>query len=230
MLRFEHEGVVFNLLDTPGHRDFSEDTYRVLSAADSAVMLLDAAKGIEPQTLKLFEVARARGIPLLTFVNKLDRPSRDPLALLDEIERTLGLRATPLTWPVGVHGDFEGVVDRRNDSFVRYGRTPGGTTAAREEVVDVDRLTTANGEAWRAASEELALLGEVEADLDTESFLAGETTPVFFGSAVANFGVRMLLAALAEIAPPPGTQETRDGASRRVSARFRDSSSRRRRT
>jgi peptide chain release factor 3 len=220
VLRFEHAGLVFNLLDTPGHRDFSEDTYRVLSAADSAVILLDAAKGIEPQTLKLFEVARARGIPLLTFVNKLDRPSRSPLALLDEIERTLGLHPAPLTWPVGVHGDFEGVVERANGSFVRYRKTPGGATAALEEIIDVYRLETANGEAWRTAAEELALLREVGAELDDESFLAGEATPVLFGSAVSNFGVRMLLEALVELAPPPGAQAAVDGGRRPVEAPF----------
>ncbi|HUP31784.1 MAG TPA: peptide chain release factor 3 [Gaiellaceae bacterium] len=220
VLRFEHERVVFNLLDTPGHRDFSEDTYRVLSAADSAVMLLDAAKGIEAQTLKLFEVARARGIPLITFVNKLDRPSLEPLALLDEIESTLGLRPTPVTWPVGIHGDFEGVVDRRSGSFVRYRRTPGGATAALEEIVDVRRLETESGDAWRSAGDELALLSEVGADLDLDSFLTGGTTPVFFGSAVSNFGVRLLLDALVELAPPPPARRTDDGSSRPLSAPF----------
>jgi peptide chain release factor 3 len=220
VLRFEHDRVVFNLLDTPGHRDFSEDTYRVLAAADSAVILLDAARGIEAQTLKLFEVARARGIPLITFVNKLDRPSLEPLALLDEIESTLSLRPTPVSWPVGIHGDFEGVVDRRSGAFVRYRRTPGGATAALEEVVDVRHLESSNGLAWRAAAEELALLREVEADLDVEAYLAGEATPVFFGSAVSNFGVRLLLEALIELAPPPAARRAQDGFTRPVSDPF----------
>ena len=126
-------GLVINLLDTPGHADFSEDTYRVLAAVDCAVMLLDAAKGLEPQTLKLFEVCRHRGIPVITFVNKWDRPGREPLALLDEIEQRIGLRPTPITWPVGIAGEFHGVVDRAHRGVTRFTRTPGGATAAIEE-------------------------------------------------------------------------------------------------
>jgi peptide chain release factor 3 len=220
VLRFEHAGCVLNLLDTPGHRDFSEDTYRVLAAADAAVILLDAAKGIEPQTLKLFEVARARGLPLVTFVNKLDRPSLEPLALLDEIERTLGLRPTPLTWPVGIHGDLEGIVDRRHGTFVRFHRSPGGASTAEEEVVDVERLSGASAERWRTADEELALVNAVGADLDPERFLAGTDTPVFFGSALSNFGVRHLLEALVELAPAPSARTSTDGSRREVDSPF----------
>ncbi len=135
-LRFEYRGCAVNLLDTPGHRDFSEDTYRVLAAADAAVMVLDTAKGIEPQTRKLFEVCRDRGVPLLSFLNKFDRPGRGPLELVDEIEDQLGIRVTPVTWPVGVPGDFRGVFDRRDGSFVRFGRSARGSTAASEELVD----------------------------------------------------------------------------------------------
>src|SRR6186997_2110027 len=120
VLQFPYRDHVVNLLDTPGHRDFSEDTYRVLAAADAAIMVLDAAKGIEPQTLKLFEVCRERNLPLLTFVNKWDRPGRDPLELIDEIETLLGIRPTPVTWPVGIPGDFRGVVDRRDGGYTRF--------------------------------------------------------------------------------------------------------------
>lgn len=124
-LRFDYRGHVFNLVDTPGHADFSEDTYRVLAAVDCAVMLLDAAKGMEPQTMKLFEVCRHRRIPVITFVNKWDRPGREPLELLDEIEERTGLRPTPVTWPIGAAGNFHGVVDRLEGRAVRYTRTPG---------------------------------------------------------------------------------------------------------
>ncbi|MGV1089432.1 MAG: GTP-binding protein, partial [Mycobacterium sp.] len=126
----EGQDCVINLLDTPGHADFSEDTYRVLSAVDCAVMLIDAAKGLEPQTLKLFQVCRHRGIPILTVINKWDRPGRDPLELLDEIQSRIGLKPTPLTWPVGIAGDFKGVLDRRTGNFIRFTRTAGGATAA----------------------------------------------------------------------------------------------------
>ena len=138
-LQFPYRDRVVNLLDTPGHRDFSEDTYRVLAACDAAVMVLDAAKGIEPQTLKLFEVCRERRMPLLTFVNKWDRPGRDPLELLDEIEQVLGLPATPVTWPVGIAGDFRGVVDRRSGDYTRFTRVARGATEAPEEVADPRR-------------------------------------------------------------------------------------------
>src|SRR5215213_1672286 len=127
---------VINLLDTPGHRDFSEDTYRVLAAADAAVMVLDAAKGIEPQTLKLFEVCRARGLPLITFINKWDRPGREHLELMDEIEQQIGLVCSPISWPVGIAGDFRGVIDRRSGEFIRFTRTARGATIAPEELVD----------------------------------------------------------------------------------------------
>src|SRR3954468_3312057 len=129
VLRFSHAGIVFNLLDTPGHHDFSEDTLRVLAAADAAVMLLDAARGVEPQTLRLFEVARARGIPLLTFINKYDRPGMEPLEMLDHVESVLGIAPVAATGPVGIPGDFRGVVDRSTGAFHRFTRTPGGATA-----------------------------------------------------------------------------------------------------
>jgi peptide chain release factor 3 len=219
-LRFELDGITYNLLDTPGHRDFSEDTLRVLGAADSCVILLDAAKGVEAQTLKLFQVARERGVPMITFVNKYDRPGLEPLALVDEIERELGLRATPVTWPVGPAGELHGVADRRDGAFYRFERTAGGATIGAEERLDAARAAAEAGEDWRAATNEIALLGEVDPDPDRDAYLAGEATPVFFGSALLNFGVRLLLEALAELAPPPGPRRGAEGGERSLDDPF----------
>ena len=202
-LQFAYDGHVVNLVDTPGHADFSEDTYRVLSAVDAAVMLIDAAKGLEPQTLKLFKVCRYRGIPVITVVNKWDRPGRDALALLDEIESRIGLRPTPLTWPVGISGDFRGVLERSSGDYIRYQRTAGGATRAPEERLRPDAAAAAEGEAWTTALEEHELLQADGADHDEESFLAGQSTPVLFASAVLNFGVAQLLRTLVEVAPAP---------------------------
>ncbi len=220
VLQFSYRDVVCNLLDTPGHRDFSEDTYRVLAAADAAVMVLDAAKGIEPQTRKLFEVARARHLPVLTFLNKFDRPGREVLELLDEIEEQIGLRATPVTWPVGVAGDLQGVVDRRSGHLIRFLRTTGGATEAPEEVVAPDRAAAELGPAWAHAHEELGLLDAVGADLDVPSFLAGTTTPLFVGSALTNFGVRLLLDGLIDLAPGATPRLDSEGELRPVEAPF----------
>ena len=202
-LSFDYRGHHFNLLDTPGHRDFSEDTYRVLSAVDAVVMVLDSAKGIEPQTLKLFEVCRSRNLPVITFLNKYDRPGREPLELLDEIERQIGLRPTPATWPVGVSGDFRGVLDRRTGEFTRFTRTTRGSAIAPEEVVPAAQAAAEEGNAWQATLDECGLLDAVGADVDLESFLAGESTPVFVGSALTNFGVRFVLDAIVDLAPAP---------------------------
>ncbi|MEX2293843.1 MAG: GTP-binding protein [Acidimicrobiales bacterium] len=150
-LQFTYRDHVVNLLDTPGHRDFSEDTYRTLAAADAAVMVLDAAKGVEAQTLKLFEVARARRIPVLTFINKFDRPGRDPLELLDEVEAQIGLRPTPVTWPVGIPGDFRGVIDRRDGAYWRFTLTARGATAAPEELADPAEAASVEGRSWGEA-------------------------------------------------------------------------------
>lgn len=208
VLQFAHDDLLFNLLDTPGHRDFSEDTYRVLSAVDAAVIVLDAARGIEAQTLKLFQVAQARGIPLITFVNKMDRPGLSPLALVDDIEGQLGIRATPVTWPVGGGADFAGVVDRRDATLWAFERTARGRGIGEESSRPFD---SADGAGPASVAQELSLLDAVEANHDEKAFLAGETTPLFFGSALWNFGVRLLLDAVAGLAPSPQAKAQRSG-------------------
>ena len=215
-VQFTYRDCVVNLLDTPGHRDFSEDTYRVLAACDAAVMVLDAAKGIEPQTLKLFEVCRQRGMPLLTFVNKWDRPGRDPLEVIDEIESMLKLRVMPVTWPVGIAGDFRGVIDRRTGVYTRFTRTARGATVAPEEVVDPTRAAAEEGESWTVAVDESELLD----DLDVDAFLAAEATPAFFGSALTNFGVGMLLDAVVDLVPPPAPRPDVGDVPRRLDSPF----------
>ena len=219
-LRFDYNGMVLNLLDTPGHADFSEDTYRVLEAVDCAIMLLDSAKGLEPQTLKLFDVCRNRRVPVITFVNKWDRPGREPLELLDEIEQRIGLRPTPLNWPVGVAGDFRGLIERGTGDFTAYTRTPGGAGRAIEEHLDAAQAAEREGAAYETAVEELALLDEIGADVDMESFLAGESSPVLFGAALPNFGVRRLLEGLCELAPPPAPRTDVKDEPRAVDAPF----------
>lgn len=217
-LSFDYRGMQCNLLDTPGHRDFSEDTYRVLSAVDSVVMVLDSAKGIEPQTLKLFEVCRDRGLPVITFLNKYDRPGREPLELLDEIEEQIGLKPTPVTWPVGISGDFRGVIDRRDGTFTRFTRTVRGSAIAPEEEVLADRAADEEGSAWSAAMDEIGLLEAVDASHDPETFLAGMTSPVFVGSALTNFGVRHLLDAVIDLAPAPSPRLDVDGEGRSLAS------------
>ncbi len=201
-LQFTYEGQVLNLVDTPGHADFSEDTYRVLSAVDAAVMLIDAAKGLEPQTLKLFRVCKHRGIPVVTVINKWDRPGLDPLGLLDEIHTRIGLRATPLTWPVGIAGDFRGVLERSTGDYLAYTRTAGGATVAPQERLSAEEAEAREGPVWREAVEGHELLEADGAVHDQETFLAGETTPLIFASATLNFGVSTLLDTLVELAPP----------------------------
>jgi peptide chain release factor 3 len=220
VLQFPYRDCVVNLLDTPGHRDFSEDTYRVLAAADAAVMVLDAAKGIEPQTLKLFEVCKARQMPLLTFINKWDRPGLDALELLDQIEAKIGVTAAPVTWPVGIAGDFRGVVDRGSGDFIRFTRTARGATEAPEEVVDPERALAEEGDAWANALEETELLSTMGLDHDHELFLGGELSPTFFGSALTNFGVRLLLDAVIDLAPPAVVRTDDAGVARDLDAPF----------
>ncbi len=219
-LQFAYGDTVINLLDTPGHADFSEDTYRVLSAVDCAVMLLDAAKGLEPQTLKLFEVCRARGVPVITFVNKWDRPGREALELCDELTARIGLTPMPLTWPVGIAGWFRGVADVRSGGLVRYQRTAGGATAAPEQYLEPDQALTAEGEAWTQAREELELLAASGGEFDAGSFYAATATPVLFGAAVLNFGVRHLLDLLGWLAPQPAPRTDVRAAPRALDAPF----------
>ena len=220
-LRFDYRDMVLNLLDTPGHADFSEDTYRVLSAVDGAVMLLDSAKGLEPQTLKLFDVCRSRGVPVITFVNKWDRPGREPLELLDEIEQRIGLRPAPVNWPVGVAGDFRGLIERASGEYTTFTRTPGGAGRALETRLDAAAAAERDGEAYAAAQEELALLDEIYGPgVDMASFLAGVSSPVLFGAALPNFGVRRLLDVVTELAPPPDAREDIKGEPRPVDAPF----------
>ena len=211
---------VINLLDTPGHADFSEDTYRVLTAVDCAVMLIDAAKGLEPQTLKLFQVCRHRRIPIITVINKWDRPGRDPLELMDEIAARIGLRPTPLTWPVGIAGDFKGVLDRRTGNYIRFTRTAGGAKAAPEEHIRPQDAHDSAGIDWDRAVEESELLEADGADYDRETFLGCESTPVLFTSAALNFGVNQLLDVLVQLAPHPGGQLDVDGQRRATESPF----------
>jgi peptide chain release factor 3 len=220
VLKFDYDGHVLNLLDTPGHADFSEDTYRVLEAVDCAIMLLDSAKGLEPQTLKLFAVCRSRHVPVVTFVNKWDRPGREPLELLDEIEQRIGLRPTPVNWPVGIAGDFRGLVERSTGQYTAYTRMPGGAERALELVLSADEAREREGAAYDAAEEELALLDEIGAGIDMPSFLAGESSPVLFGAALPNFGVRRLLDAMCELAPAPSPRKSVDGDERPVVSSF----------
>jgi peptide chain release factor 3 len=208
VLQFEHRGCCFNLLDTPGHQDFSEDTYRVLTAVDSAVMVLDAAKGVEPQTRKLFDVCRRRGLPVLTFVNKLDLPSRDPFDLLDEIEKVLGMAAVPLNCPMGTGGDFRGVFDRRASKAVWFERVAGGQSAVPLHVADLydAELRRLLGERQHGRFvEDVELLGAL-GEFEMEAFRGGRQTPVFFGSALNNFGVEPFLDALVDLAAPPAAR------------------------
>lgn len=208
-----HDGEPFmiNLVDTPGHADFSEDTYRVLMAVDAAVMLVDAAKGLEPQTLQLFRVCKARGLPIITVINKWDRPGRAPLELVDEIVTEIGLQPTPLYWPVGEAGDFRGLAritpDGKADEYVRFLRTAGGATIAGEEHYSPAEATDHEGEVWETAQEEAELLAAAGAVHDEELFLACETSPVIFASAMLNFGVHQILDALCTLAPAPEAWE-----------------------
>jgi peptide chain release factor 3 len=206
VMTFEFEGLVFNLLDTPGHEDFSEDTYRTLTAVDSAVMVIDAAKGIEARTRKLFEVCRLRDIPIITFINKMDRESRDPFDLMDEIEKTLALDTTPMTWPVGRGRDFLGTYDIATGG-IRLLEGGGAKTGQAEQIAISDLAARHPSLDAAAVEEELALVSEACQPFDLEAFREGHLTPVFFGSALRNFGVGDLLEGLGRYAPPPRAQE-----------------------
>jgi peptide chain release factor 3 len=206
VLQFEVRNHLFNLLDTPGHQDFSEDTYRTLTAVDSAIMVLDSAKGIESQTRKLFTVCRQRNLPILTFINKLDQPGRDPLELLDEIERVLEIRAVPMNWPIGNGPDFQGVYDLYRKQVLYFQRTARGAQRAPMQVADLDDPQLAehlSQRAYEQLREDVELLTGLGLDFEKDAFLSGELTPVYFGSAINNFGVENFLEALVEYAPSP---------------------------
>ena len=207
VMTFEFDGLVFNLLDTPGHEDFSEDTYRTLTAVDSAVMVIDAAKGIEARTRKLFEVCRLRDIPIITFINKMDRESRDTFELMDEIEKTLALDTTPMTWPVGRGRDFVGTYDVR-DGGIRLLEGGGAKTGAAQQIEIADLARYNANLDVAALQEELALVTEACKPFELEAFREGHLTPVYFGSALRNFGVGDLLEGLGQFAPPPRAQDS----------------------
>ncbi len=215
VLQFDYNGYRINLLDTPGHKDFSEDTYRVLTAVDSVVMIIDAGKGIEAQTRKLFEVCRQRGVPIFTFMNKCDRPTREPLALLDELEKVLGIGAYPINWPIGNGADFRGVYDRNARQVHLFERTVGGAFRAPVSIGDLsdpiirDRVDEPT---YHKVTEELSMLEGAGETFSADDVLAGKTTPVFFGSAANNFGVQLMLDGFLRHSPPPksrhaGTRE-----------------------
>ncbi|MBE9099134.1 peptide chain release factor 3 [Vacuolonema iberomarrocanum] len=214
VLQFEYDDYNINLLDTPGHQDFSEDTYRTLAAADNAVMLEDAAKGLEPQTRKLFEVCRMRGIPIFTFFNKLDRPGRDPFELMDEIEQELGLATYAVNWPIGMGDRFKGVFDRRSRKIHLFERTAHGTREAAATVIDLgdprieDLLEQ---DLYYQFKEELELLEEVATEFDLEQVHQGKLTPIFWGSAMTNFGVELFLESFLDYALKPSSRRSTAG-------------------
>jgi len=213
VLQFDYSGSTINLLDTPGHQDFSEDTYRTLAAADNAVMLEDAAKGLEPQTRKLFEVCRMRRIPIFTFINKMDRPGREPLELIDEIETELGLVCWPVNWPIGSGDRFRGVIDRRSQEVILFQRAERGRQSEERRLGAAEARASGlvEAELLDAAFEELELLDGAGAVLDLEQVHAGELSPVFFGSAMTNFGVRPFLDAFLELAQRPTARQSSAG-------------------
>jgi peptide chain release factor 3 len=214
VLQFPYRERIINLLDTPGHEDFSEDTYRTLTAVDSAVMVLDAAKGIEPQTRRLFEVCRQRGIPIFTFINKMDRPARHPLELLDEIESILGMQPVPMNWPVGDGEQFAGVYDRTQHGVYLYERTERNERMAPEtfmSLADLRKTGRLSESRMQALESDIELLDGLGITFDYELVRAGQQTPVFFGSALTNFGVRLFLNEFVELAPAPQPFESDNG-------------------
>jgi peptide chain release factor 3 len=223
VLQFDYAGRRMNLLDTPGHNDFSEDTYRTLAAADSAVMLIDSVKGIEPQTIKLFKVCRMQGVPITTFINKMDRPGRPPLELLDEIESVLGIPCSPLNWPVGSGHEFVGVYDRERRQVMRFETVAAGSQRALVETCPLDDPEVAAVLGPRMHQEvldEVALLDTAGNQFDRAKFLAGEISPVFFGSAMTNAGVEPFLDHFVDLAPGPRARKSSEGVIEPVDPRF----------
>ncbi|MEC9071965.1 MAG: peptide chain release factor 3, partial [Myxococcota bacterium] len=215
VMQFEYQDCCINILDTPGHQDFSEDTYRTLTAADCAVMLIDAAKGVEPQTEKLFRVCKLRGIPIFTFVNKMDREGRDPLDLMDELENHLGMPACPLMWPIFESYKFRGVFDRHTRLVHLFEAADHGATAIEAKVISLDDPEIENhlsDESRARLHEDLELLEVAGDELDLDRVRAGELSPMFFGSALTNFAVQPFLESFLKLAPPPGERASAGGA------------------
>lgn len=208
-MQFTYKEMIINVLDTPGHEDFSEDTYRTLTAADCAIMVIDAAKGVEKQTRKLFEVCRLRKIPVMTFVNKMDMPCRDPLDLMSEVEDVLGIHASPLNWPIGTGKDFVGLVDVRNKSCLFFKKTStGGAQKAEIEQVPFSQISERlSSEQTNHLKSDLELLETAGNHFDMREFLAGKVTPVFFASALTNYGVEPFFDAFIELAPSPHSRQ-----------------------
>ncbi|MGG5172862.1 peptide chain release factor 3 [Pseudarthrobacter sp. J1738] len=219
-LQFDYRDTVINLLDTPGHADFSEDTYRVLAAVDCAVMLVDAAKGLETQTMKLFEVCKQRNLPIITVINKWDRPGLDALALMDEITERTGLLPMPLTWAVGISGDFRGVWDLRNDRFAQFKRNNAGANIAITEYFTPEQALENQGADWENAVDEAELVIDSNLAFNVDEFHAGKATPVLFSSAALNFGVKEILDALVDFAPQASPRPDVTGETRPVDAPF----------
>jgi peptide chain release factor 3 len=209
VMQFVHSDCTLNLLDTPGHEDFSEDTYRTLTAVDSALMVIDCAKGVEARTIKLMEVCRLRTTPIITFINKLDREGRDPIELLDEVEDILKIKCAPMTWPIGMGKLFKGVYHLYNDSIHLFSPTHGGKVAEGEVIKGLDnpRLDELLEDQADELREEIELVRGASHEFDLDEYLAGKLTPVFFGSAINNFGIKELLDAFASYAPPPQPRE-----------------------
>src|SRR5688572_7020694 len=212
VLQFVHQEATLNLLDTPGHADFSEDTFRTLAAVDSAVMLMDHAKGVEPRTRKLFEVCRQRRVPVVTFMNKLDRPGMDPLELVDDVTRQLDLKVAPMTWPIGMGKEFVGVVDIHTRSVTLY--EPGkrrGSQLISHQISWEEAEATLDAGLMKKAAEDMELIAEAGEQYDHQKFLNAELSPLFWGSAMTDFGVDALLDYLVARAAPPGARMTEDG-------------------
>jgi len=214
VLQFDYGQFRLNLLDTPGHKDFSEDTYRVLMAVDAVIMVIDAGKGIQTQTRKLFEICRKRGIPIFTFMNKLDRPARSPLELIDELEKVLNLHAFPVNWPLGNGQEFKGIYDRLEKEVHLFERVPGGAFRAPVSVHDLSDPSVKdimNPQVYEEVLEEVEMLEGAHAGFDPQAVLAGKTTPVFFGSAANNFGVEFLLKGFLQYSAPPSPRKATTG-------------------
>ena len=211
VLQFDYAGCAVNLLDTPGHKDFSEDTYRVLTAVDAALMVIDAAKGVETQTRKLFEVCRRRGVPIFTFMNKCDRPTRSPIDLLDELENVLGLQSAPVIWPLGNGPTFKGVFDRRSKEVHLFERVPGGKFQAPVNVTSLEDeavRSKLDDYTFNEVKDQLAMLDGAGHPFDLQAVRAGQQTPVYFGSAVNNFGIQLLLDGFLKDSVPPASRKS----------------------